>query len=77
VVALVSGDPEKARRVADQYGVDPKGIYDYANFESIRDNPEVQVVYVITPPGTHKDFAGAGGEGGEARALREADGEHL
>ncbi len=56
LVALVSGSPDKARRVAEQYGVAPKGIYDYRNFESIRDNPEVQVVYVITPPGTHREF---------------------
>src|SRR5580698_7117883 len=31
-MALVSGHPDKARRVADHYGIDPKNIYDYQNF---------------------------------------------
>src|SRR3954468_13950490 len=43
--ALVSGHPEKAKRVADAYGVDPKNIYSYDNFDSIKDNPAVDVVY--------------------------------
>src|SRR5690242_10485825 len=31
-VALVSGHPDKAKAVADAYGVDPKNIYNYENF---------------------------------------------
>src|SRR5438874_5810003 len=31
VTALVSGDPEKARKLAARYGVDPKNIYNYTN----------------------------------------------
>lgn len=31
LVALVSGDPAKARRVAAQYGVPDKNIYNYQN----------------------------------------------
>jgi predicted dehydrogenase len=54
--ALVSGDPDKARAVARRYGIDPRGIYDYKNFDSLRDNPAVDVVYVILPNSMHEEF---------------------
>jgi hypothetical protein len=38
-VALVSGSPDKANEQARQYGIDPKNIYNYENFDSIKDNP--------------------------------------
>ena len=34
-VALVSGDPDKAQKLAAQYGINPKNIYNYKNFESV------------------------------------------
>jgi len=55
-VALVSGTPDKAKTVASHYGVKPEAVYDYAGFESIADNPEIQVVYVVLPNGLHCDF---------------------
>lgn len=57
LVALVSGSPEKARRVAAQNGVDPKNIYSYQNFDSIRDNPEIDVVYIVLPNGLHAEYS--------------------
>ena len=57
VTALVSGNREKALRVAAQYGVPADSVYDYANFDRIADNPRVQVVYIILPNALHKEFA--------------------
>jgi hypothetical protein len=37
-VALVSGDREKALKIAGQYGIAPTAIYDYANFEQLTKN---------------------------------------
>ena len=56
VTALVSGSPDKARALAEQYGVSPRGLYDYQNFDTIRDNPEVDVVYVVLPNGMHPEY---------------------
>jgi len=39
VVALVSGHPDKANKLALRYGVNPKNIYNYPNYDSIKDNP--------------------------------------
>jgi predicted dehydrogenase len=56
-VALVSGHPEKAKKVAGEYGIDPKSIYGYDDFDRVRENPQVQVVYVILPNHLHAEFA--------------------
>ncbi len=55
-VALVSGTPDKARIVAEQHGIRPDALYDYGSFDRIRDNPEVQVVYIVLPNGLHHEF---------------------
>jgi predicted dehydrogenase len=56
LVALVSGTPDKAARVAAEYGVRPEAVYDYAGFDRIRDNPEIKVVYIILPNSLHKEY---------------------
>lgn len=56
IVALVSGTPDKAQRLAKEYGVDAKSIYSYQNFDSIKDNPAVEVVYVVLPPSLHAEY---------------------
>jgi predicted dehydrogenase len=56
LVALVSGSPEKMQTVARQYGVPAESCYDYAGFDRIRDNPAVQVVYVVLPNAMHREY---------------------
>lgn len=55
-VALVSGDAAKAKQVASQYGIKPTSVYSYQNFDTIRNNPEVQVVYIVLPNSMHEEF---------------------
>src|SRR5262245_3007808 len=56
VTALVSGRPEKARRLAQVYGVDPKAIYSYDNYEDMARNPAIDVVYVVLPNSMHAEY---------------------
>jgi glucose-fructose oxidoreductase len=56
LAALVSGDPEKARRVAAEHDVPARSIYSYETFDRIRDNPDVDVVYVILPNSMHAEY---------------------
>lgn len=56
LAALVSGHPEKAKKVAAQYGLSESAIYSYENFDSIARNPAVQVVYIVLPNSMHADF---------------------
>ena len=55
-VALVSGDRNKALTIARQYGIAEQAVYDYKTFDRIRDNPEVDVVYIVLPNGMHHEF---------------------
>ncbi len=55
-VALVSGSPEKAQKIATQYGIKSSAIYSYANFEQLAQNPEVKVVYIVLPNSMHAEY---------------------
>jgi predicted dehydrogenase len=56
LVGFVSGRPEKARQLAQVYGVDPKNIYSYDTYERIADNPSIDVIYVVLPNSMHAEF---------------------
>jgi predicted dehydrogenase len=56
LVALVSGDAAKAKKVAQEYGVPESGIYSYKDFDRIRDNPDIDIVYICLPVFMHAEF---------------------
>lgn len=56
VVALVSGDTDKAKKIARQYDVKESAIYNYQTYERLADNPDVQVVYIVLPNGMHAEY---------------------
>ena len=65
VVALVSGHPDKAAKLAARYGVSPKAIYNYQNYDTLKDNPEVDVIYVVLPNSMHAEYTIRGAEAGK------------
>jgi glucose-fructose oxidoreductase len=56
LTAFVSGSPEKARTLAARYGVQEKSIYTYADYDRIRDNPDIDIVYVVLPNSMHAEY---------------------
>lgn len=54
LVALISGTPEKAARVAAQYGVSPDALYGYDDWAKVGANGAIDAVYVVTPNALHK-----------------------
>ena len=56
LVGLVSGRPEKAKHLAQVYGVDPKNIYTYETYDRLADNPAIDVIYVVLPNNMHAEF---------------------
>ena len=56
LTALVSGDPAKGQKLAEKNGVNSENVYDYKSFDRIRDNKDVQVVYVVLPNSMHAEF---------------------
>ena len=74
-VALVSGDAAKASKVAAQYGIDGKSIYDYKTFDRLKDNSAVQVVYVVLPNSMHAEYTVRAAQAGQTCIVRKANGE--
>ena len=64
-VALVSGDREKAKKVAAQYGIKDEAIYDYTTYDQLANNPEVQAIYIVLPNSMHADFTVRGAKAGK------------
>lgn len=56
LAALVSGTPEKLRRFGEQYGIPESHRYSYETLDRIVDNPDVDIVYVVTPNSLHRVF---------------------
>ena len=51
---VVTGDPKgKGRRWAQDYGFSESSIYDYDTMHRIAEDREIDIVYVVTPPGLH------------------------
>ena len=57
LVGAVSGTPSKLDEWSKKYNLDKKNLYSYQNFDSIKSNPDIDAVYVITPNLLHKEFS--------------------
>lgn len=64
-VAFVTGDRAKGEKLAARYGVNPKNIYNYQNYDALRDNPEVDVIYVVLPNSMHAEYTVRGAKAGK------------
>jgi predicted dehydrogenase len=57
LVGVISGTPSKITAWQSKYGIPEKNCYNYENFDKIKDNPDIDAVYIITPNSLHKDQA--------------------
>ncbi|GAB3657782.1 Gfo/Idh/MocA family oxidoreductase [Echinicola sediminis] len=65
LAGIVTGTPAKAVSWQEKYNIPDKNIYNYQNFESIADNPDIDVVYVVLPNSMHTEFAIKAAEAGK------------
>lgn len=63
--ALVSGDAAKANQVAQQYGIKPQNVYNYQNYDNLRNNPDVDVIYIVLPNSMHLEYTVRGAKAGK------------
>jgi predicted dehydrogenase len=56
ITGIVSGHPDKARKMAAQYGVPESSIYTYENCDRMRDNKEIDAVYIALPNNMHAEY---------------------
>ncbi len=55
LVGLISGTPSKVENWRAKYKIPEKNCYNYETFDQIKDNPDIDAVYIITPNALHKD----------------------
>ncbi|WP_295673159.1 Gfo/Idh/MocA family oxidoreductase [uncultured Mucilaginibacter sp.] len=55
LVGVISGTPSKIKTWQSRYDIPAKNCYNYENFDAIKNNPDIDAVYVITPNGLHHD----------------------
>jgi predicted dehydrogenase len=55
LAAIVTGTPAKAERWKQQYNIPDKNIYNYDTMDRMADNPDIDVVYVVTPNALHAE----------------------
>jgi predicted dehydrogenase len=83
LAALVSGEADKARAVAAQHGLPDKAVYGYADFDRLRDDPDVDVVYIALPNAMHAEYVVRAAQAGKhvlcekPMATSVADAEHM
>lgn len=64
LAGAVTGTPSKGRRMVEEFGLDPNSVYDYETMGRMRENPDIDVVVVVTPNGLHhRDTLAAAGAG--------------
>ena len=55
LVGVISGTPSKITAWQTKYNIPEKNCYNYENCDAIKDNPDIDAVYVITPNGLHRE----------------------
>lgn len=56
LAGIVTGTPSKAETWKAKYNIPEKNIYNYDNFDTIADNPDIDIVYVVLPPSMHREY---------------------
>ncbi|MGB7749808.1 MAG: Gfo/Idh/MocA family oxidoreductase [Verrucomicrobiia bacterium] len=55
LAGIVTGTPAKAEKWKAQYGIPDRSIYNYDTMEKMADNPDIDIVYVVTPNALHAE----------------------
>lgn len=53
---IVTGSPDKAKIWQQQYNIPEKNTYDYKTFDSIANNQDIDVIYIVLPPSMHAEY---------------------
>ena len=57
LVGVISGTPSKIKDWQQRFNIPEKNCYNYENFDRIKDNKDIDAVYITTPNGLHHDEA--------------------
>lgn len=56
LAGIVTGSQEKAEKWQKEYELSYTNVYNYANFDQIADNSDIDIVYIVLPNAMHEEF---------------------
>ena len=56
LAGIVTGTPAKASEWKKKYKIPEANIYNYSNFDDIKNNAEIDIVYVVLPNAMHAEY---------------------
>ncbi|HUQ83574.1 MAG TPA: Gfo/Idh/MocA family oxidoreductase [Gemmatimonadaceae bacterium] len=65
LAGIVTGTPAKAAEWKQKYDLPDRSIYDYTSMARMADNPDIDIVYVVTPNALHAEHTIAAARAGK------------
>ncbi|HWA87127.1 MAG TPA: Gfo/Idh/MocA family oxidoreductase, partial [Opitutus sp.] len=65
LAGVITGTPSKGAAWRKRYDLPEASVYSYETMARVADNPDIDIVYIVTPPGTHRDFVVAMAKAGK------------
>jgi predicted dehydrogenase len=62
---IVTGSESKAEKWRIKYDLKEKNIYNYRNFDKIKNNKDIDIVYIVLPNALHAEYAIKAAEAGK------------
>lgn len=56
LAGIVTGTPSKISTWKERYNIPDNNIYNYESFDSIKNNPDIDIVYVVLPNSMHAEY---------------------
>lgn len=56
LAGIVTGTPSKIPLWQKKYDIPDKNVYNYNNYDSIKDNPDIDIIYVVLPNSMHEEY---------------------
>lgn len=56
LAGIVTGSDEKREKWKTKYNLPENACYSYQNFDSIKDNPDIDIIYVVLPNAMHAEY---------------------
>lgn len=56
LAGIVTGTPEKAEKWQKEYAIPAANVYNYETYDTIADNPDIDIIYVVLPNSMHAEY---------------------
>ncbi len=65
LAGIVTGTPAKAEEWKKKYDIPEKNVYNYDTYDQIKDNADIDIIYVVLPNSMHAEYTVRGAKAGK------------